>query len=83
MIVSIELLAMLAIGSLYVTEQSHSSQCPVVRVCSMCRSNRSAQLEGSDVCQVCATWFFVHWTHVCFAIFSLVSGIDGIYVSDW
>ena len=57
---------------LYVTEESHSSQDPVVWICCLWWGGRCAQADGGDVGEVSAAWLLVHWTEVELGISQMV-----------
>ena len=56
-----------------VTEQSHTPQDPVVGVRCMAGGGGCAQRYHCDVCEVCATRFLVHWTHVQLGVLHMFS----------
>ena len=65
---------------LYVTEQSHPPQDPVLWVSGMSRGGGCTQTDCCDVRQVSASWLLVDWAEVELGVSKMVRGVDCIQV---
>lgn len=68
---------------LYVTQQSHTPQCPVVWVGHMGRVVWSFEAHCCDICEVRSSGLLVNWAGVEFGVSLVVICIDSIEVYHW